>query len=121
MEASRGVIENSSPPPVTKPAAVSSTQQNQGIEQSAHLIQPEKKSAKFKLSVLMLSLVIFVVAMDSVIVAAALPAIAASLNGSSLEAFWVGTSYLLAQTVRIPLILSFISMLFEEVMLKMAC
>jgi hypothetical protein len=37
---------------------------------------------------------------DSVIVASALPAITTSLDGRSLEAFWVGTSYLLAQTVR---------------------
>ncbi|KUJ17339.1 MFS general substrate transporter [Mollisia scopiformis] len=40
--------------------------------------------------------------MDSVIVAACLPAIAISLKGGSLEIFWVGTSYLLAQTIVVP-------------------
>lgn len=60
---------------------------------------PVKKSFKFKLTIFMLCLVCIVVAMDAVIVAATLPAITVALSGSSLEAFWVGTSYLLAQTV----------------------
>lgn len=84
-----------------------------------------KKSFKFKLTIFMLCTISVVVAMgmtkslhilgprflltklltpkstiDSVIVASALPAITTSLDGTSLEAFWVGTSYLLAQTVR---------------------
>lgn len=58
-----------------------------------------RKSFKFKLTVFMLCLTSVVVAMDSVIVAATLPAITSSLKGKSLEAFWVGTSYLLSQTV----------------------
>ena len=60
-----------------------------------------KKSFKFKVTVFMICLVSVVVAMDSVIVAATLPAIAVALKGTSLEAFWVGTSYLLAQTVSV--------------------
>jgi predicted tellurium resistance membrane protein TerC len=62
----------------------------------------EKKSFKFKLTVFMICLISVVVAMDSVIVASTLPAITVALKGTSLEAFWVGTSYLLAQTVSIP-------------------
>jgi hypothetical protein len=58
-----------------------------------------KKSVKFKITIFLLCFVSVVVAMDSVIVAAALPAITVSLKGQSLEAFWIGTSYLLAQTV----------------------
>ncbi len=58
-----------------------------------------KKSLKFKVTIFILCLVSSIVAMDSVIVAACLPAIAVSLKGGSLEVFWVGTSYLLAQTV----------------------
>jgi uncharacterized Tic20 family protein len=65
---------------------------------------PEKKSFKFKVTIFMLCLVSVVVSMDSVIVAATLPAIIVALKSGSLEGFWVGTSYLLAQTVRIPLI-----------------
>jgi MFS family permease len=41
-------------------------------------------------------------AMDAVIVGACLAAIAADLGSTSIEAFWVGTSFLLAQTVMIP-------------------
>jgi hypothetical protein len=66
-------------------------------------VQEEKKSFKFKATIFMLCLVSVVVSMDSVIVAATLPAIIVALKSGSLEGFWVGTSYLLAQTVRIPL------------------
>jgi hypothetical protein len=66
-------------------------------------VQEEKKSFKFKVTIFMLCLVSVVVSMDSVIVAATLPAIIVALKSGSLEGFWVGTSYLLAQTVRIPL------------------
>lgn len=62
-------------------------------------VETPKKPFKFKVTVFMLCLISVVVAMDSVIVAASLPAMTVSLKGTSLEAFWVGTSYLLAQTV----------------------
>jgi hypothetical protein len=65
---------------------------------------PTKKSFKFKLTILMLCLTSVIVSMDSVIVAATLPAITVSLKGTSLEAFWVGTAFLLAQTVFPPLL-----------------
>jgi len=68
-------------------------------------VEAEKKPFKFKLTVFMLCLMSVVVAMDSVIVAASLPAITVALKGSTLEAFWVGTSYLLAQTASLPLIM----------------
>jgi hypothetical protein len=58
-----------------------------------------KKSFKFKLTIFMLCISSVVVSMDSVIVAASLPAITVALKGESLEAFWVGTSYLLSQIV----------------------
>jgi hypothetical protein len=58
-----------------------------------------KKPFKFKVTVFTLCLISVVVAMDSVIVASTLPAITVALKGTSLKAFWVGTSYLLAQTV----------------------
>ncbi|KAK4082698.1 uncharacterized protein Triagg1_1588 [Trichoderma aggressivum f. europaeum] len=65
--------------------------------------QEQKKSFKFKVTVFMLCVTSVSVAMDSVIVAATLAAITSSLKGNSLEAFWVGTSYLLAQTVAVPI------------------
>jgi hypothetical protein len=61
----------------------------------------EKKSSKFKLTIWMLCTISVCVAMDSVIVAACLPSINVSLGGTSVKTFWVGTSYLLAQTVGI--------------------
>jgi hypothetical protein len=76
---------------------------NNEVEQEASPDDPAdipKKSFKFKLTVFMLCLTSVVVAMDSVIVAATLPAITVALKGESVEAFWVGTSYLLSQTVR---------------------
>lgn len=42
-------------------------------------------------------------AMDAVIVGACLEAISTDLNNTCVEAFWVGTSFLLAQTVTIPI------------------
>ncbi|OJD12995.1 hypothetical protein AJ78_06488 [Emergomyces pasteurianus Ep9510] len=65
--------------------------------------KPPPKSLKFKLTVLFLALVTVVGSMDAVIVGSALAAIAHDLQSSSVESFWVGTSFLLAQTVTIPL------------------
>ena len=62
----------------------------------------KSKSLEFKLTVLFLCGLSAVAAMDTVIVGAALAAIASDLNTTSVEAFWVGTSYLLSQTVMIP-------------------
>lgn len=66
-------------------------------------VQSNGKSYKFKLTVFMLCTISVVVAMDSVIVAASLPAMTVALKGTSVEAFWVGTSYLLAQTITVPI------------------
>jgi hypothetical protein len=81
---------------VAKQISNGSADRGDPLTMSANL---PKKSFKFKLTVFMLCLNSVVVAMDSVIVAATLPAITVALKGKSLEAFWVGTSYLLSQTV----------------------
>lgn len=96
------VVEEKSASPTNDLSDLSRTAQHQ--ESQEETIRPEKKPLKFKLTVLMLCTISVVVAMDSVIVAATLPAIVVALNGTSLEAFWVGTSYLLAQTVSSNLI-----------------
>lgn len=64
---------------------------------------PAPKSLQFKLTVLFLCGISVIVAMDAVIVGAALAAIADDLKSTSVEAFWVGTSFLLAQTATIPI------------------
>lgn len=65
--------------------------------------EKQPKSIRFKLTVFFLCAVTVVGAMDAVIVGACLEAIAADLKSSSVESFWVGTSFLLAQTVAIPI------------------
>lgn len=80
-----------------------STEKRQPPNASADI---PKKTFKFKLIAFMLCLTSVVVAMDSVIVAATLPAITFALKGESLEAFWVGTSYLLSQTVSFYTVMS---------------
>ncbi|KAL6689618.1 major facilitator superfamily domain-containing protein [Trichoderma pleuroticola] len=82
------------------PSAAINTKEEEAQDERA---QGQKKSFKFKVTVFMLCLTSVSVAMDSVIVAATLAAITSSLTGNSLEAFWVGTSYLLAQTVAVPI------------------
>lgn len=63
---------------------------------------PRSKSLKFKLTVFFLAVVTLIASMDAVIVGSCLAAIAKDLQSSSVESFWVGTSFLLAQTVTIP-------------------
>lgn len=48
-----------------------------------------------------------VVALDATAVSVALPTIAKHLNASAIEAFWIGTSYLLSSTVFQPIYGSF--------------
>ncbi|THW70804.1 hypothetical protein D6D19_07600 [Aureobasidium pullulans] len=64
--------------------------------------EPMRKSASFKLTIAFLCLVAALSALDAVIVSACLPAIAQDLHGTSTETFWVGTSFLLGQTITIP-------------------
>ena len=51
----------------------------------------------------MLCVCSFQVALDLVVIASALPAIAVDLNATSNQAYWCGTGYVLAQTVVQPL------------------
>lgn len=60
------------------------------------------KSTRFKFSVFFLCVVAALGAIDAVIVSACLAAIAKDLSGTTVETFWVGTSFLLSQTVMIP-------------------
>ena len=59
-----------------------------------------KRSFKFKVAFFIICGISVVVAIDSVIVDSILLVIMVVLNGTTLEAFWVGTSYSLAQTER---------------------
>ena len=61
------------------------------------------KSGRFWAAFATLNLTAFISALDAVIIAAALPAITAELGGSSNQAFWSGTAFLLAATITQPL------------------
>jgi Major Facilitator Superfamily len=61
------------------------------------------KSGKFWASFSLLVLTAFISALDAVIIAAALPAITTELGGTSNQAFWSGTGFLLAATITQPL------------------
>ncbi|KAI1326474.1 major facilitator superfamily transporter [Xylariaceae sp. FL0255] len=51
----------------------------------------------------MLSLLNLVVALDATVIVTALSAIVQEIGGTTIEAFWIGTSYLLANAVTMPL------------------
>ena len=61
------------------------------------------KSKRFWVAYSMLILTAFISALDAVIIAAALPAITTELKGTSNQAFWSGTAFLLASTITQPL------------------
>ncbi|OAX84774.1 hypothetical protein ACJ72_00854 [Emergomyces africanus] len=66
-----------------------------------------KKSLAFYMSVFWLCLISVITSLDSVIIIAIIPSIAKDLTGTTVQLFWCGTGFLLAQTVTIPLYGSF--------------
>ncbi|KAI9746465.1 MAG: hypothetical protein M1818_000178 [Claussenomyces sp. TS43310] len=70
---------------------------------ATHVHQEEPKSLHFKLTVIWLCVVGAMASMDSVIVAMCLENISRSLNTTSTSSFWLGTAFLLTQTVTIPI------------------
>lgn len=87
-------------PPSEDVAAPTSPQQT-GDSPSAE--KPRKKSVAFYLTFTAILVNLFLYALDATTLAVATPAIAADLNGTSLEAFWASISYLLAVAVTQPL------------------
>ncbi|KAL3427633.1 MFS multidrug transporter [Phlyctema vagabunda] len=62
----------------------------------------EKKSRAFKLAFISLCACSFISTLDTVIIAAALPAIAKALDATSNQAYWNGTGFLFAQAAFQP-------------------
>lgn len=75
----------------------------EGITTAAPVEVDEPKSLRFKLTIVFLCIISLLASIDSVIVSVCLSAISADLQTTSVESFWVGTSFLLAQTVTIPI------------------
>jgi hypothetical protein len=78
------------------------------------------KSGRFWMAFAMLNLTAFISALDAVIIAAALPAITAELKGTSNQAFWSGTSFLLAATITQPLFGTFSEIFGRKINLMIA-
>jgi hypothetical protein len=89
LEAEKLADESSPAPSLNKPAAKKTFWSG--------------KSTSFWLAFATLCLTAFISALDAVIIAAALPAITSDLGGTSNQAFWSGTAFLLAATITQPL------------------
>ncbi|KAK4040810.1 major facilitator superfamily domain-containing protein [Parachaetomium inaequale] len=75
-----------------------------GLEQGL-LPEPEWKPGKQEYAVMItLAVISLMVALDATILVSVLPTLAVDLGGSSTDAFWAGTSYLLASAVCQPFI-----------------
>ncbi|KAI9647631.1 hypothetical protein NHQ30_004016 [Ciborinia camelliae] len=61
------------------------------------------KNKSFYPTLICLCICIFIATLDSVIVAASLPAIATALKATSSQAYWCGSGFLFAQTVTQPI------------------
>jgi Major Facilitator Superfamily len=78
------------------------------------------KSPRFWIAFAVLNLTAFISALDAVIIAAALPAITQELGGTSNQAFWSGTAFLLAATITQPLFGTFSEIFGRRVNLMFA-
>lgn len=65
-----------------------------------------KPTKRFLLAFMSLQVIVAAVAIESTSLPAALPVLSSELGGTALEAFWAGTSYLLASTVIQPTVAS---------------
>jgi MFS family permease len=65
-----------------------------------------KPTRRFLLAMMSLLTIVSAVAIDSTSLPAALPIMSADLGGTALQAFWAGTSFLLASTVIQPTVAS---------------
>ncbi|OAL35450.1 hypothetical protein AYO20_05300 [Fonsecaea nubica] len=87
-------------------------------------------STRFVMAFVALSVLTLMVALDGTSISVALPIIARKLHGTAIEAFWAGTSFLLASTVfqpnfasfshifgRMPVIMVSIALFFVGVMM----
>ncbi|KAK5080775.1 hypothetical protein LTR05_008480 [Lithohypha guttulata] len=92
----------------TRPSDSKSTDTIVGIEEVSEHDDPPTWKPKMRERMIMITMAIssLVVALDATILVPVLPTLAVELNGSSAQAFWTGTSYLLAHSVLQPTIAS---------------
>jgi MFS family permease len=100
------------------------------MDRKAEAAPEFKVSTRFLLAFAALAVMTLMVALDGTSISVALPIIARKLNGTAIEAFWAGTSFLLAATVfqpsfasfshifgRMPVIMTSIGLFFIGVMM----
>ncbi|ORY14390.1 major facilitator superfamily-domain-containing protein [Clohesyomyces aquaticus] len=92
------------------------------VETLAHLEPPKEWSPTKPEWLIMISLscISLMVALDATILVTVLPTIATALHGSSIDAFWAGTSYLLTSAVFQPVIASISEVFGRQQMLLWA-
>jgi MFS family permease len=103
----QAILPQSEPAQELEPPAVSSSSSSSLSEQRKNDGAPFKPSARFLLAFASLAVLTLMVALDGTSISVALPVIARRLHGSAIEAFWAGTSFLLAATVFQPNFASF--------------
>ncbi|KAL6250391.1 hypothetical protein RBB50_002693 [Rhinocladiella similis] len=113
-----GVLAPAEQPTATSPVPDTSTSQNTSSSASISSEKPQderpsaeapefKPTMRLVLAFAALSVLTLMVALDGTSISVALPIIARKLHGSAIEAFWAGTSFLLASTVLQPTFASF--------------
>jgi len=88
----------------SQPVSSSSSTHSKGDDNGALPFNPDRR---FYLAFVALAVLTLMVALDGTSLSVALPVVAQKLHGSALEAFWSGTSFLLASTVFQPSIAQF--------------
>ncbi|KAF2836439.1 MFS general substrate transporter [Patellaria atrata CBS 101060] len=96
---------NRAPPPVEE--KVITSDQSSTISQTGKQTSGFNPGWRFYLAFASLSTITLMAALDATSISVALPIMARLLNGSAIEAFWAGTSFLLTSTVFQPIIGSF--------------
>lgn len=104
-------------PPTIATTHQQEQQESQNTSSSSSFVEPKdgapatpptfEISTRFLMAFAALSVLTLMVALDGTSISVALPIIAHKLNGTAIEAFWSGTSFLLASTVFQPNFASF--------------
>ncbi len=94
-------------PTVSRQSQVDSPEFSSPSENKKDESQAWKPTSRLVLAFASLCVLTLMVALDGTSISVALPKIAQALNGTAIEAFWAGTSFLLASTVFQPNFASF--------------
>ena len=94
-------------PVVSRQSAADSPDSSSLSENKKDEAQAWKPTTRLVLAFASLCVLTLMVALDGTSISVALPKIAQALNGTAIEAFWAGTSFLLASTVLQPNFASF--------------